>query len=181
MKDINDSRYWREFENNDLTHSAAHYLMAIDALREQFGYARVTDVASMLHVSRGAASMALTQLKKRGWVAEDHNKFLMLSEGGKQLIDRVEQNYKLLVRLFEEVLGVKKEIALIDACKMEHLISPETGRRLICFLRSVLGDKARFGKMRAEEWCDPEHCEDYPENCPLCEEECMLEPYPKEV
>jgi Mn-dependent DtxR family transcriptional regulator len=52
---INDSSYWREFERNDITHSAAHYLMAIDALREEYGYARVTDVADMLKVSRGAA------------------------------------------------------------------------------------------------------------------------------
>ena len=59
-KDINDSSYWREFEQNELTHSAAHYLMAIDSLREELGYARVTDVADKLEVSRGAASMRMT-------------------------------------------------------------------------------------------------------------------------
>src|SRR5688572_19037190 len=51
-KEVNDSTYWREFENNPLSHSMAHYLMAIDALRNDLGYARSTDVAEMLDVSR---------------------------------------------------------------------------------------------------------------------------------
>ena len=91
--EVNDSSYWREFGRNRVTHSSAHYLMAIDKLREEFGYARATDVAERLEVSRGAASMAVTQLKKRGWVTEDPHRFLLLTEEGKRLADRVEQNF----------------------------------------------------------------------------------------
>jgi len=127
---INDSAYWREFEKNELTHSAAHYLMAIDSLREEFGYARVTDVAVKLDVSRGAASMSIAHLKKRGWVTEDPNRFLLLAEEGHAMAKIVEQNYRILSKFFTEILGSPKEIALSDACKMEHLISPETSQRL---------------------------------------------------
>ncbi|PCJ64230.1 MAG: hypothetical protein COA73_04425 [Candidatus Hydrogenedentota bacterium] len=127
---INDSAYWREFEKNELTHSAAHYLMAIDSLREEFGYARVTDVAVKLEVSRGAASMSIAHLKKRGWVTEDPNRFLLLAEEGHAMAKIVEQNFRILSKFFTEILGSPKEIALSDACKMEHLISPETSQRL---------------------------------------------------
>ncbi len=127
---INDSAYWREFEKNDLTHSAAHYLMAIDSLRQEFGYARVTDVAVKLEVSRGAASMSIAQLKKRGWVSEDPNRFLLLAEEGHAMAKVVEHNYRLLSKFFEEILGSPKDIAFSDACKMEHLLSPETSQRL---------------------------------------------------
>ena len=66
-QDVNDSSHWREFENNQVTHSAAHYLMAIDHLHEEFGYARVTNVADVLEISRGAASMANSLLPSPTW------------------------------------------------------------------------------------------------------------------
>ena len=128
--DINDSQYWRDFEKNELTHSAAHYLMAIDSLREELGYARVTDVAEKLEVSRGAASMSIAQLKKRGWVKEDPNRFLLLSAEGEAMAKIVEENFRILTRFFGEFLGLEKDTANSDACKMEHLVSPATSARL---------------------------------------------------
>jgi Mn-dependent DtxR family transcriptional regulator len=79
----NDSSSWREFDRNQVSHSAAHYLMTIDRLHREFGYARVTDVAEKLDVSRGAVSMALTQLRKRAWVEEDPHRFVLLTSAGK--------------------------------------------------------------------------------------------------
>ncbi|HOS04431.1 MAG TPA: metal-dependent transcriptional regulator, partial [Candidatus Hydrogenedentes bacterium] len=141
MEETQVSDYWREFEKNDITHSAAHYLMAIDSLRDSRGYARVTDVADVLDVSRGAASMSITQLKRRGWVAEDPNRFLLLTDQGHDIAHAVEHKFRILSRFFEEILGVPRETALRDACKMEHLISPETGRRLVWLMRYVLSDE----------------------------------------
>jgi DtxR family Mn-dependent transcriptional regulator len=171
-KPINDSSYWREFERNDITHSAAHYLMAIDALREEFGYARVTDVADMLEVSRGAASMSLTQLKKRGWVKEDPHRFLLLTDEGRFMAQLVERNFQILSQFFQEVLKVPKEVALADACKMEHLMSLETGRRLIGLMRFIRGDETREAKVHELIASMQTACESS-EDCPLCDGECL--------
>ncbi len=149
-KDINDSSYWREFENNELTHSAAHYLMAIDSLRTDRGYARVTDVAEMLEVSRGAASMAIAHLKRRDWVHEDDKKFLFLSPEGASIANLVERNFVILTKFFEEVLGVPKDVARADACKMEHLMSLETGQRLVWLMRYILSDEARSAQVHEQ-------------------------------
>ncbi|MBI1321488.1 MAG: hypothetical protein GC168_21420 [Candidatus Hydrogenedens sp.] len=138
--EVNDASHWREFENNPLSHSMAHYLMAIDSLRNDLGYARSTDVAEMLEVSRGAASMALSQLKKRGWVAEDPNRFLLLTEEGQKIARSVEHNFVILSHFFTDMLGVEDETARGDACKMEHLMSRDTGKRLLWLLNQVLGD-----------------------------------------
>jgi DtxR family transcriptional regulator, Mn-dependent transcriptional regulator len=140
-KDINDSAYWREFEKNELTHSAAHYLMAIDSLREELGYARVTDVAEKLEVSRGAASMSIAHLKKRGWVKEDPNRFLLLDDKGEAMANIVERNFRILSNFFQNVLGLPKDIAYADACKMEHLMSLETGKQLIELMYFIKGDE----------------------------------------
>jgi len=174
--EVNDSSHWREFERNPLSHSMAHYLMAIDSLRSELGYARATDVAEMLEVSRGAASMALSQLKKRGWVTEDPNRFLLLSDEGMRIASLVEHNFVILSQFFTEILDVDRDVALSDACKMEHLMSMETGQRLLWLMRFILSDnqfatkvKARMTKFSGG--CDPVEVEE----CPICGEmgECL--------
>lgn len=173
-KSINDAAYWREFEKNQLTHSAAHYLMAIDSLRDSLGYARVTDVADMLEVSRGAASMAIAHLKKRGWVKEDPNRFLLLDKEGETVAGMVEQNFRILSQFFEEVLGAPRGAARADACKMEHLMSLETGRRLVWIMRFILSDENRAAEIHEGMSCYHAGCESV-EHCPLCEGESMEE------
>ena len=59
---------WKEYEDNQLTHSAAHYLMTIHELLEANGYARVTDIAKRLNITRGSCSISLKPLKRRGLV-----------------------------------------------------------------------------------------------------------------
>lgn len=175
-KQHNDSTRWRDFEKNDITHSAAHYLMAVDALRDEFGYARVTDVAEMLEVSRGAASMSISQLKKRGWISEDPHRFLLLTEDGKQMARLVEQNFRILCKFFEEVLGMSSDVAMSDACKMEHLMSLETGRRLVWLMRYILSDESRAAKIHSVMASFRPGCESA-EKCPLCEGgECLVPP-----
>lgn len=121
---------WREYTYSNLSHSRAHYLLAIESLRSGLGYARTTDIAEMLEVSRGAASMALAQLKKRGWVTEDPNRFLLLTAEGKQMTALVSRNFEVLRTFFHETLGLSVESANEEACKMEHLITVETTDRL---------------------------------------------------
>jgi Mn-dependent DtxR family transcriptional regulator len=171
-KEINDSAYWREFERNELTHSAAHYLMAIDALREELGYARVTDVADKLEVSRGAASMSIAQLKKRGWVKEDPNRFLLLAEEGAAVVNLVEHNFRILTKFFSDFLGLSKDTAFADACKMEHLMSLDTGKRLLGLMHFLDAHPKLFKDMTAFLDSGQAQCEDI-EGCPICEGECM--------
>jgi Mn-dependent DtxR family transcriptional regulator len=53
--------------DNDLTHSMVHYLLAIHKLKEAKGYARVTDIAHEMGLTKGSVSTALTNLKKINW------------------------------------------------------------------------------------------------------------------
>lgn len=56
---------WKSFEQNPLTHSAAHYLMTIKELITENGYARLTDIARHLSITSGSYSLSLKVLKKR--------------------------------------------------------------------------------------------------------------------
>jgi DtxR family Mn-dependent transcriptional regulator len=127
---------WKQFEENNLTHSAAHHLLAILELHEKRGYARVTDVARHLNITTGSASTNLKSLKSKGLLTEDDNKFLALSAEGESLARAVVARKSVFQRFLVEILKVDPEQAEIDACKTEHLISGETARKLQMFIES---------------------------------------------
>lgn len=125
---------WKKFEENNITHSAAHHLLAVQELRNTRGYARVTDVAKFLNITTGSASTNLKNLKTKGLIEEDENRFLTLSSQGAALADAVITRKKIFFEFLVDVLGVDSDQAEIDACKTEHLISGETARKLKTFM-----------------------------------------------
>ena len=132
---------WKAFEENDVTHSMGHYLMAIRDLLKARGYARVTDVATFLEVSRSSASTSLASLKKKELVDEDDNHFLRLTQKGDMIAIQIVRNHLVLESFFKNILGVEEEQALVDACKMEHLLSPETCHRLLALIQTLQSDE----------------------------------------
>ena len=94
----------------------------------------VTDVAKYLHITTGSASTNLKSLKLKGLVIEDDNKFLTLSEEGEGLARTIMSRKRVLKQFLTDVLKVSPEQAEIDTCKTEHLISPETTKKLQKFL-----------------------------------------------
>lgn len=125
---------WKKFEENNLTHSAAHHLLAILKLREKRGYARVTDVARELNITTGSASINLKSLKAKNLIIEDENRFLSLSPEGEELAQAVLTRKNIMFDFLVNVLGVSEEQAEIDSCKTEHLISAETAKKLKDFV-----------------------------------------------
>ncbi|MGH7495613.1 MAG: metal-dependent transcriptional regulator [bacterium] len=165
---------WKEFDLNPISHSAAHHLMAIDGLIRSHGYARVSDVAKALSITRGSASITLKALKEKGLVEEDENKFLHLSEVGTTLAQKIESSRIILIKFMKDVLHVSAEQAEIDACKMEHLISGETGEHMLTFLKFLFsGDERSRAYLNAFQNYKNACCDDIAQ-CPVCETECLL-------
>lgn len=124
---------WKEFSENQVTHSAAHHLLAIFELSKKRGYARVTDVAKFLDITTGSASTNLKNLKQKGLVSEDENRFLSLSDEGVKIAEAIIKRRSVLENFFTQVLGVSREQAEVDACKTEHLLSSETTAKMEAF------------------------------------------------
>ncbi len=138
---------WKEFSENEITHSAAHHLLAILELTEKRGYARVSDVAKHLQITTGSASTNLKSLKQKNLVVEDENKFLFLSETGKKLAEGIVHQREVLVEFLRDVLGVDPHQAEIDACKTEHLFSLETTTKMKKFADQLSRTKKRATKV----------------------------------
>jgi len=127
---------WKEFNKNELTHSAAHYLMAISEIHEKQGYARLIDIAKHLGISKGSLSTSLKALIRKGLILEDENKHLALSPEAKAFTTHIASTCETVTELFRDVLKIDPKIAEIDACKIEHLLSPESTRAMKKFLKS---------------------------------------------
>ncbi len=114
-----------------LTHSRVHYLWAINELNERKRFARATDVASLLGVTRSAVSIALAQLKSLQLVEEIlPERFLQLTPQGKKKLNDVDSNFITLSRFFQSVLKLDEETATKQACLIEHLLLEEVAEKM---------------------------------------------------
>lgn len=164
---------WKEFEKTEITHSIAHHLMAVNDLLKQQGYSRVTDVAKYLNITKGSASITLKNLKERGYIEEDLNKFVHLTEIGRQIVSVVIAKRDIIIKFLTEVLDVEEEQAKVDACKIEHLISSHTGERLLHLVQFILsGDRKAAEFIKALRKFHP--VAGGVENCNLCIDECQF-------
>lgn len=122
----------------ELSHSMAHYLLTIHKLKEGRGFARVTDIAKDLGLTKGSVSTALNNLKKKGFVEEEEDcKFLILTDKGHDEVHRILSSRTLLFYFLKDFVGVSEETADRDACLMEHLMSSETSTKFFDFMKNL--------------------------------------------
>lgn len=122
----------------ELSHSMVHYLLTIHKLKEGKGYARVTDIAKDLNLTKGSVSTAINNLKKKGLVEEeDDSKFLLLTSLGHDEVHRILSSRTLLFYFLRDFVGVSEETAERDSCQMEHLMSPETSEKFFNFMKEL--------------------------------------------
>lgn len=144
----------------ELSHSMVHYLLTIHKLKELRGYARITDIAKDLGLTKGSVSTAINNLKKKGLVEEEEDcKFLLLTNEGHEQVHKILSSRLLLFHFLKDVLNVSDEIAKKDACSMEHLMSGETREQLFRFMKhSSCGcEKTPDGDCTCTEENKPKH------------------------
>ena len=169
-----NNEVWKQFAEHEVSHSVAHYLTTIHDLRESLGYARVSDVAKELDVTKGTASVSVKRLKEKGFVAEDANRHLHLTEAGNDVARQVIYTRQVLMRLFADILGVEPSVAESDACKVEHLLSQATCHRLLGLVQLLASDDPCAAGIRSKCREFQIDCGDV-ENCAICDDHCLLD------
>ncbi len=123
---------------SDLSHSMTHYLLTIHKLKEERGFARVTDIARELNLTKGSVSTAINNLKKKNLVSEEEDcKFLILTEKGHDEVHKILSTRTLMFYFLKDYVGVNNEIADRDSCMMEHLMSQESLEKLFLFMKKL--------------------------------------------
>lgn len=117
--------------------SLEDYLETILVLSRRLSGVRSIDVANELNFSKPSVSVAMKNLKNRGYITVGEDGYITLSDSGKELAESVYERHTLLTEWLVH-LGVNPEIAARDACKMEHDITSESYEAMKKCIKSFL-------------------------------------------
>lgn len=105
--------------------SGEMYLETILVLSKEKSHVRSIDVAEHMNYSKPSVSRAMGLLRDGNYIQIDRNGFITLTDSGRAVAERIYERHTFLTELFVG-LGVDREIAAEDACKIEHYLSDAT-------------------------------------------------------
>lgn len=105
--------------------SAENYLETILILNRRTGAVRSIDIANELDYSKPSVSIAMRNLRENGYIQVDSGGMITLLPKGQEIAERIYERHTLLSGWLT-ALGVKPEVAVEDACRIEHVISAES-------------------------------------------------------
>ena len=108
-----------------LLESGEMYLETIYLLTEENPNVRSIDVCEHMGFSKPSVSRAVGLLKTGGYINVDKDGYLSLTDVGREVAIKMYDRHKLLTD-FLVSLGVDRDTAATDACKIEHHISDES-------------------------------------------------------
>lgn len=115
--------------NISLTSSMEDYLEAVLVLQQKHGYIRCVDVAGDLGVTKPSVSRAVKELSKKKCLLKKDDGTLSLTEQGRQIAQQIYEKHQFFTKQLIEA-GVPRDIAVQDACRLEHVISETSFNKL---------------------------------------------------
>lgn len=112
-----------------LTVSAEDYLERIYELIETKGYARVSDIAALLKITRPTVSIMVQRLSRDGYLTYEKYRGLTLTPRGAEVARRIRTRHVLLTE-FLGLLELDRSVVSRDVEGIEHHVSPETLEKL---------------------------------------------------
>ena len=110
-----------------ITEATENYMEAILVLKQKNGSVRSVDIANYLGFSKPTISQYMKQYVQQGLVTVGGDGHIELTEAGRNIAEPIFERHRVISAIFM-ALGVPEEIALEDACKVEHDLSEETFR-----------------------------------------------------
>ena len=137
-------------QNKKLSSNMEDYLEAIAALKKENGIARVRDISHLLGVKSPSVNAALNTLSKKSLVIHEKYGYVNLTSNGEKIACEIQSKHDMFLKFLTKILNIDEEIALQDACRMEHAISLQTFNKLTKFIQFVEiglnGDKPEWLK-----------------------------------
>jgi Mn-dependent DtxR family transcriptional regulator len=108
-----------------ITESSENYLETILMLSKVKPVVRSVDIAEELGYKKSSVSVAMKHLRQMNYITVTKERFIYLTDSGKEIAETIYERHELISNWLER-LGVDKDIAVHDACRMEHVISKES-------------------------------------------------------
>lgn len=108
-----------------ITEATENYMEAILVLGQQHSVVRAVDIANYLGFSKPTISQYMKQYVQQGLVEIGGDGHISLTEEGRRVAESTLEKHRVISAIFI-AMGVSEEVALEDACKVEHDLSDET-------------------------------------------------------
>ncbi len=109
--------------------STEDYLERIQELISRKGYARVSDIAAELNLTRPSVTNMVQRLSHQGFVSYEKYRGITLTEKGKEVALQIQIRHVIITE-FLTMLGLDRRTIARDVEGLEHHISPETLKKL---------------------------------------------------
>ncbi len=116
------------------TESSENYLETILILSKQLPVVRSVDIANELNFKKSSVSVAMKNLREKGHIVVDRSGFITLTPSGREIAEMIYERHELISSWLMRI-GVSKETALEDACRIEHVISKESFEAIRKFIK----------------------------------------------
>ena len=108
-----------------LQESGEMYLESIFILSKEKGNVRSIDICEYMGYSKPSVSRAVGLLKNGGYISVNKDGYITLTSAGLDIAQNIYERHTILTSVLT-YLGVDKETASEDACRIEHVISKES-------------------------------------------------------
>ena len=122
----------KECDPMAVNESAENYLETILVLSKTHPVVRSVDIAEELGFKKSSVSVAMKNLREKNHITVTKEGFIYLTDTGRQIAEMIYERHELISGWLIQ-LGVDPETAVSDpktaeqdACRMEHVISPES-------------------------------------------------------
>lgn len=113
--------------------SAENYLETILILSQKKKAVRSVDIATELGFSKPSVCVAMRNLREHGYIITDGDGSISLTASGLEIANNVYTRHEIITKWLVGI-GVSKDTAAVDACRIEHVISQESFE---CLCKSV--------------------------------------------
>ena len=115
--------------------SSEDYLETILILSERLSAVRSVDIANEMGFRKSSVSVAMKNLRERDHISVSEEGFIRLTDKGREIAEMIYERHKFLSSWLMG-MGVPREIALEDACRMEHVVSRESFQAIKEFVKA---------------------------------------------
>jgi DtxR family transcriptional regulator, Mn-dependent transcriptional regulator len=118
------------------------YLESISFIEEKREVARVGEIAEDLGVKSSSVNIMIKMLADKGLLRHERYGYIKLTKDGIEIAEEIKARHRLLNHFLVKYLGVNDQIAAVDACGLEHSLSPETFTQLKKFISFLEKDES---------------------------------------
>lgn len=122
-----------------LQESGEMYLETILMLTQRGTPFRSIDICEEMGYSKPSVSRAMGILRQGEFITVDASGYIALTAAGREIAEKIYARHRLLTDFFTR-LGVDRETAAADACRMEHVISDRSFEALRRFMQAQTKD-----------------------------------------